>query len=281
MKLIAVILGFTWAVPQAVLSASPAVPGDFRIDGVLVQGQPSPPPPPPAGVPAPQATSTIVWDTRAGGKQNFQAMTSLSQMQAAYGGVRNSGGATQFFESNVDGRGTKARGCQWAAPHGSEQECYLGTEGQRVRAPAAGWYTQFKMRLGKAAGAGGVGNVDQWTLTGVNGHQKTFIWNRANSAHRIYMVIRPSDTKFSIDGLNWSSPLWSTNPYRLTGQVVTITAYFSPADGVVKAWVNDVQVLNATGQKIGDSALVDIQESVTTFPGQQQVQYMWDTIVWY
>lgn len=279
---IALLLGATlFATGSYCAQTLPSPPIDFQIDGTSVQPSRSPEQPRDSNTPSPDQNSTIIWDTRSGGRQALQNATSISDVLRIYTGVRNSNGASQFLETNVDGNGTKARGCQWAAPNGREQECYVATEGRVTPAPVTGWYTQFKLRLGKGPGLSGVGKTDHWTLTGSNPHQKTFIWTRSNPSHRIYMVIRPFETKFSIDGLNWSSPIWALNPYNMIGENLTITTYFRPIDGTVKAWINDALVLNATSQNIGDSSLTDIQESVTTFPGDQQAQYMWDTVVWY
>ena len=107
-----------------------------------------------------------------------------------------------------------------------------------------------------------------------------FIWTRSSGTDRVYLDVMPSQTNLRIDGLNYNSPVWSVNPYGRKG-AQTITVYLRPSDGTVRAWVDDKLVLDASGQRIGASSLVDIQESVTTFPGQQQTQYMWDTVVWY
>lgn len=236
--------------------------------------------PQPAGIPSPEAGSTIVWDTRSGGAQDFQLLSTFAEMRSVYGAIRNSNGASQFFADDVDGRGTNARGCQLVAPNGSEQECYFATEGRKVRAPATGWYTQFKIRLGRSQSGGGVGPLDSWTLSGRNPHQKLFIWTRSSSQDRLYLMIMPNQINIRSDGLNYNSPAWSTNPYGKTGTQV-VTVYIRPIDGTVRAWLGDKLVMDATGQRIGSSDLIDIQESVTTFAGQEQVQYMWDTVIWY
>jgi hypothetical protein len=254
---------------------TPAAPTNFQIDGGEVVSNP-----PSGNIPSPGANSTVVWDTRAGGVESFQTLSTFSQMSNLYGALRNSNGASQFFETNVDGKGTNARGCQFAAPNGTEQECYFATEGSLVRAPATGWYTQFKVYLGKSATGSGQGAVDSWTLTGGNPHQKMFIWTRSNGTDRMYLDVIPSMTNLRIDGRNYNSPAFSTNLYGKKG-VQIVTVYIRPDNGTVRAWIGDKQVLDATGQNIGSSGLVDIQESVTTFPGAQQVQYMWDTVVWY
>lgn len=261
----------------------PAPPSNLLVDG---QGgsqpppEPAPPPPPSSGAPTPGPGAQIVFDTRAGGAQDFQQMTSLSQMQSVYGGVRNSNGATSFFETNVDGRGTNARGCQWAAPRGGEQECFVSTDRVRVHAPATGWYTQFKTYLGKSPSGGGTGPVDSWILSGSNPHQKIFIWGRVSEGQRLYLRILPNGTNLVSDGLNYNSPMFSRNLYGMKG-IIEVTMFIQPSTGTVRAWVNGSQVLDARNQNIGSSALDGLQETITTFPGQQQVQYMWDTVVWY
>lgn len=228
----------------------------------------------------PTPSGNILFDTRAGGAEDYQTTTTIDQMQGRWDALRNTT-ASQFYSGDVDGTGTKARGCQWANATGSEQEAMVDTESVRTVAPASGWYTQFKMRLGRSSTGGGSGTVGQFSLTGGNPHQKTFIWTRANGDHRVYIAMRPSETKLSIDGLNYNSPDWDENPYDYPGENQTITVYLQPTGGVVRAWRNGTLILDASGQDIGNSVLNDIQETVTTFPAQQQVQYMWDTVVWY
>lgn len=276
MKIDHVIVGamLAFSAATAFAQTTPLPPTNLVIDGG--EGAPSNN----SGVPFPGSGSTIVWDTRKGGLQDFQVMSALSQMNNLYSGQRNSNGATTFFETNVDGKGTNARGCQFAPPNGTEQECYFATEGNLVRAPASGWYTQFKVHLGKSSTGGGTGPLNSWTLTGSNPHQKMFIWTRSTSADRLYLMITPSQINIRSDGRNFNSPVWSINPYGKTG-VQTITVYIRPETGTIRAWVGDKQVADASGLNIGTSSLVDIQETVTTFPGQQQVEYMWDTVVWY
>lgn len=267
--IIVAMLAFSAA--TAFAQSTPMPPTNLRIDGEEA---------PSNGVPFPGSGSTIVWDTRAGGIQSFQTLTTFAQMTNLYGGLRNFNGATSFFETNVDGKGTNARGCQLGPPNSSEQECYFGTEGSLVRAPASGWYTQFKVHLGKSSTGGGTGPVNSWTLTGGNAHQKMFIWTRGTSADRLYLAIMPNQINVRSDGRNFNSPLWSINPYGKTG-VQTITIYIRPETGTIRAWVGDKQVADASGLNTGTSGLIDIQETVTTFPGQQEVEYMWDTVVWY
>lgn len=233
-----------------------------------------------SGEGAPEPSGTIIFDTRSGGAEDFQTMTTHAQMVSAFGASRFSNGTSGFFESNVDGNGTNARGCQWVNANGTEQECYVAVEDASLEAPDTGFYIQFKVHLGKSSTGGGTGTVDQWTLTGGNPHQKMFIWTRATAAHRLYLMVTPSQTNIRSDGLNYNSGVFSINPYGRTG-VQKITVWVQPSTGSLKAWVDDDEVLDQTGQNIGGSGLVGIQETVTTFPAQQQVQYMWDTVVWY
>jgi len=225
---------------------------------------------------------TIVFDTRAGGAQSYQADTNLAEIEAEWNDIRYTG-ASGFFSDNVDGAGTNAFGCQWNNATGSEQECMLG---RNVSAPNTGWYTQYKMYLGRSPTGGGTGTLGQWTLTGGNPHQKTMMWNRASDpgeSHRIYVAQRPGECKFEIDGTSWVSNNWSENPYNYTGTVQKITVYIQPTTGIVKVWRNGNVVMDMTGQQagVGTMGLAIIYQSVTTFPGQQQVQYFWDTVVWY
>ena len=199
--------------------------------------------------PTPGGGDTIIWDTRAGGAQSYQSMSNLSQIHALFGpGIRNSGGASQFFSTDVDGIGTNARGCQWTAT-ANEQECMVGTEGSVVPGtPSAntGWYTQFKFRLGRSSTGGGSGTIDQWILSEGNPHHMIFIWGRGTGSHRLYMMITPSQTNIRSDGLNYNSPVFSVNPYGRTG-TQKMTVYIRPTGGIVRAWLKGMQILDASG----------------------------------
>jgi hypothetical protein len=242
-----------------------------------------------AGAPSPGVGSTIVFDTRAGGAQSYQADTTHAQMLAEWEGSSfntDSGTApTGFFESDVDGAGTNARGIQWQA--GGEQEAYVGVETVTNRAPASGWYTQWKMRLGKYSGGTGscTGTNDEFTLGSGNAHQKIFLW--LTSGPRFYLVMRTTDTKISSDELTFSSDLWDENPYDHPGEIQTITVYISPQNGTIRAWRNDTLVADQTGLSTTEtgpttSVLNTFQETRTTrIPPQAQCQYMWDTVIWY
>ena len=80
--------------------------------------------------------------------------------------------------------------------------------------------------------------------------------------------------------MNYNSPGLSINPLDFTGQVQKWTVWIQPSTGTIKAWVNGALVLNATGQNLGPSGLSQIQQTVTTFPGQAQNQYVWDLVAW-
>jgi hypothetical protein len=239
--------------------------------------------------PVPDGSSTILFDNRSGGAQDIQTATTYAQILAKYS-ASSFTDATGFLETNVDGAGTKARGIQWTAS-GGEGAAYVGTEsgalGGAGSGPASGWYTSFKTHLGKSATGGGTGTVGQWVYTGSNAHHKMFLWMRTpdNATDRIYLVVRPQaagGTQFSIDNLGYNSPSWSQGLYERTGEVIKVTCYFSPATGVIKSWINDTLVLDATGQTFGSGGLADIQETATMrLLTTQMVQYIWDTVTWY
>jgi hypothetical protein len=242
----------------------------------------SAPPPPAQGEPVPGGT--ILFDTRAGGAQSIQSATSLTSLLSIFQERRLSGGASEFLELNVDGQGTKAHGIAWAPPTGSEQESFLG---RYMDAPSDGWYTSWKMYLGRSPTGGGVGSVGQFSLDGTPGrHQKVMLWMRGDldanggSPSRIYLVMTPDGANFRIDARNYNSPGLSINPMTMLGQVQRWVVFIQPSTGTIRTWINGVLVLNATGQDLGPTGLSQVQQTATTFPGVAQTQYVWDTVVW-
>jgi hypothetical protein len=84
-----------------------------------------------------------------------------------------------------------------------------------------------------------------------------------------------------IDSYNYSGPGCSDTPMNHKGQVVRLTIGMHPPTGSYRVWLNGNLVCNLSGQNIGPGGLNGIQQLVTTFPAQQQVQYLWDTVIWY
>lgn len=247
---------------------------------------------PGSGAPMPESTGgTILRDTRAGGAQSYQDQTTIAGLNGRWTATRYTF-ASGFFEPDIDGAGTNARGMHWLDRQADEQEALVDTEGGLLTTAAGkGWYTQTKARLGRRPGGAGSTPEDFWTLDDAgngNAHQKMFLWNRATSTYRLYFVIRSSDSKISIDGNNYSSPIatGSNNPYNRTGEILTLTFYFKPSstdgaeDGIVRVWLNDDLIIEDEAADIGDDALADCQLTATTFPQFAQTQYEWDTVVW-
>jgi hypothetical protein len=101
-----------------------------------------------------------------------------------------------------------------------------------------------------------------------------------NSASRLYLTLTNVGANFRIDGRNYSGPGLAYLPLDHTGEVQKWTVYVEPSTGTIKTWVNGELVLNSTGQDIGTVGLTQVQQTVTTKPAQQQVQYLWDIVVW-
>lgn len=245
---------------------------------------------------APTPSGTILRDTRAGGAQSYQNQTTIAGINGRWDATRytNENGilVTGFFEPDIDGSGTNARGFHWDNKGAQEQEALVGLESGQLTTPnGTGWYTQTKARFGRRPGGAGTTPENFWTLdpANVNAHHKLFFWNRTTGTYRLYFVIRPDGSKVSIDGNNYSSPVatGSNNPYNRTGEILTLTFYFLPSssdgasDGIVRVWLNDDLVIEDEAADIGNDALENCQLTATTFPELAQTQYELDTVVWY
>jgi hypothetical protein len=240
---------------------------------------------------APTPSGTFAFDTRAGGAQSWQAMSTIGEINAG-NGIRNTFAST-FFVADVDGTGTKARGCQWVNNVGQEQECFLSFRESSDPsmyhfATGSEWvYYQGKYRFGKSATGGGNGTIDQYSLyTGyVNAHTKLILMLRAKESYdgpnpdRIYNVVRASSV-LSIDARNYNSPNMAETYLDYPGTNQRITIGVQGSTGSLKAWRNDTLVLDVTGQDIGNSTFDGLQITVTTWPNQEQVSYDWDHVCW-
>lgn len=256
----------------------------FRALGVVQQVSGDAPPTP---------SGTIYFDTRLGGAQSYQAMSSLNQMLSLYAPeYATYGGSSFFYIANIDGNGAKALGRQWV-PYSSssgEQACMVSRPSSGGFGISGEWIHRYKMILGRTATSGGNGTIGAFTLASIgNAHQKTILYGRqpvGNGTDRLYQVMRPGGTKFSIDNRNYNSPDWSLNPYNFPGQILEITTHVMPSIGKIRTWMRvgnaaPVKVLDTpNGQNIGTLGLGWIQETVTTFPAINCVQAIWDQVVW-
>jgi len=267
-----------------------------------------PPPPPPVGPGNPVPSGTIYVDTRAGGANNIQAVTTLAAATAAWGVGTPSPylSANIGFTTNVDGVGTHAFSASlggWGGvprDGGSQLQWYLPT-GPKPKA----LYIQWKHRMGRTATGGGIGAVGFFDITnqndpGGNAGRKYLLMLRdvadGGSGGRVdHVWAGPSPVSVHTEGWYGLNPYpgnlglnrCAFNPEAHINETIVFTHYLQTesapgaSDGAVRVWYNGVLCAEHTGVPSGHLGIHRFQFPATfRSPIADQTEYFWDIVVW-
>jgi hypothetical protein len=260
---------------------------------------------PSSGEPTP--SGTILFDMRAGGAQDLQAMTTTAQVDAAFtatGGDFNDSQnlCTTAIDLNYNGSGKHAIRFDWlqnlsgSGPTGTDSTTltYFHTPGP----PSNPFCFSYIGHLGKTPTGGGLGSVGVFNPVDFTGGKKQVLFYRANDdgTDRLYLVWPaqdPADQNFtwSIDGRNFNDEFLGIDfgvgvdvrwTYRLTA-----ASSSSASDGKIEVWRNGVKVIDeqhaAGGSPNGIGNLGFQQVELCTTRRrvlQDESEYMTDLVAW-
>lgn len=245
----------------------------------------------------PTPSGTILFDSRAGGAQSFQAITTIAQARSIFTATGGNGGlhdsvipggrtGTFAFTTDYDGAGKHALRVEWPATPGAEGtilgDIYLGAGG-----PYSHVYVSMVMHMGRTATGGGIGSVGAFTPVRTTGGAKRMMLLRQlnNGLDRLYWVMptgEPTDLINAICCDNLGLAIAFPADYgvgvdvRWTMELISGT----PNPGTWRMWRNGVKVLDSA-PNIGSLGFAQLQFYVTRMDQDNpETEYMCDLVAW-
>jgi adhesin/invasin len=237
----------------------------------------------------PRPTGTIVLDTRAGGAQDIQAVSTFAGAQAywkASGGVLNpgSGSGVMGFTTDYNGSGKHAFRIDWQANPGGESA--INDNSFYFPSTLSSLYCSVVIHLGRTATGGGVGNIGSFVPVTSSGGMKRILWlrQRDNGTDRLYWNWptagqNSQQNDLTIDNRNFDTYF---NANYGVGVDVRWTFELIPGNpGTLRVWRDGVLVKENTNAAIGTTGFAQLQFITTRFAAQQaETEYWTDLVVW-
>lgn len=241
----------------------------------------------------PVPSGTIWFDTRAGGAQDLQAVTTLAAAQAFFNDGSPSLGSCCFFTTNYDGAGTHALRFEWVftdnVPHDYTREIAKHLTDNTV----TDLYVQYKSWLGRTATGGGIGTIGSFIQANPavsTANRKAFrnvIETGGGGCTDVYNGSVPFGGRIS-DGFggdnNYASG-WDNSTF--VGQIIVSTFRVKVGSaGHLEVWksVGGTQLVHYdSGANKNVSGLwhhaFQFPSTMNT-PAQDQSDYYWDIVAW-
>jgi hypothetical protein len=236
-----------------------------------------------AGSSEPKPSGKILFDMRAGGAQDLQAVATFGQLaglfKATGGGLYN-GNGTFALEPDYDGKGKKAVRIDWPSNPGTESTATAIIYHASV--PNLG--VSFVRHLGRTASGGGIGAVGAYNSSVGDVGAKVMLHLRKpdDGAGRMYWYQArgggPTNNTWAIDSDDFARQFTADHG---EGVDVRWTYVIRPVDGTIKVWRNGVLVMDYTGGGFRSEPFAESQWVATRWSvGQPETEYWTDFVLW-